>query len=204
LALAFMSKQKVLLLWTCAAMIGAATPTPAAPQDLKKPEAESGKAEPEVGESAGRFCSNIAPTAVEARIAWQMKRLNELDEQIKRRIAELNVKEAEARAWVTKREDMLNKASDDIVAIYAKMQPEAASAQLSAMDDGGAAGILSKLNARVASAILDEMDSARAARLTDLISGAAKSANAAAAPAAPAPIVPQPGASPPPADGKKS
>ncbi|HLH48775.1 MAG TPA: MotE family protein [Roseiarcus sp.] len=192
-----MSKPKVILTGICAAMLAAALPTRGASQDLKK--SEPGKAT-EASDSVGRYCANIAPVAIEARIAWQMKRLNELDAQIKRRIAELDVKEAEARDWVSKREDMLKKASDDIVAIYSKMQPEAASAQLIAMDDISAAAILSKLNPRAASAILNEMDAARAAKLTDLISGAAKSASA----AAPAPE-PQPAdAQPAPADGSKS
>jgi flagellar motility protein MotE (MotC chaperone) len=180
-------------------MLVAALPTGAASQDLKTTEIDTGKAEPESGDSVGRYCANIAPTAVEARIAWQMKRLGELDVQIKKRIAELDAKEAEARDWVNKREDMLKKASDDVVAIYGKMRPEAAAAQLIAMDDSSAAAILSKLNAREASAILNEMDAAHAAKLTDLISGAAKTANAASS-AAPAPAAPAPLA----ADGKKS
>jgi len=163
------------------------------PQDpnASKPEAET-------GDAVGRYCSNIAPTAIESRIAWQMKRLNELDALVKQRIAELDAKEAEARSWVNKREEMLNKANDDVVAIYAKMQPEAAASQLNAMDDASAAAILSKLNPRAASAILNEMEAGRAAKLTDLISNDVKSANA-ANPAAVAPA-----SAPPPSDGKKS
>lgn len=196
-----MLKSKLLLLGTCAVMFAAALPTRASPQDFKKPETESGKAT--ASDGVGRYCANIAPVAVEARIAWEVKRLNELDAQIQRRIAELDAKEAEARDWVGKREDMLKRASDDIVAIYSKMQPEAASSQLIAMDDSSAAAILDKLNPRAASAILNEMDAARAAKLTDLISGAAKSANAAAP--APSPESSSPGAvQPSPADGKKS
>jgi len=95
---------------------------------------------------------------------------------------------------------MLDKATGDVVAIYSKMQPEAASLQLSAMDDVSAAAILSKLSPRAAGAILDEMDAARAAKLADLISGAAKSANATAPTTAPPPS----GVQPLPADGKKS
>jgi flagellar motility protein MotE (MotC chaperone) len=128
-----------------------------------------------------------------------MKRLQELDDQIKKRIEELEAKEAEARDWVSKRQDMLKKADDDIVAIYAKMRPEAAAAQLIVMEDGSAAAILSKLNPRVASTILNEMEAARAAKLTDLISATAKAASAAASPAAP--VSPD---TPVSSDGKKS
>lgn len=171
-------------------------------ESQERQDPNAGKAEAETGDAAGRYCSNIATTAVESRIAWQMKRLNELDALIKQRIAELDAKEAEARDWVNKREEMLKRAGDDIVAIYAKMQPEAASSQLNAMDDASAAAILSKLNPRAASAILNEMEAARAAKLADLISADAKSANA----ASPAPAAPgvAPTSLPPPADGKKS
>jgi flagellar motility protein MotE (MotC chaperone) len=195
-----MLKPKALLFGACLAALIATLPIRAESQEPQDPNAS--KTETETGDAAGRYCSNIATTAVESRIAWQIKRLNELDALIKQRIAELDAKEAEARDWVSKREEMLKQAGDDVVAIYAKMRPEAASAQLNAMDDASAVAILSKLNPRAASAILNEMEAARAAKLADLISADAKSANA-ASPTSPAPgAVPTP--APPPADGKKS
>ena len=191
-----MLKSSIFLAGACAVMLTAAVPSPADAEDSKKPDAETNKADAEAGDGIGHYCSNIAPTAVEARIAWQMKCLSELDAQIKQRIVELDAKETEAREWVNKREDMLKKAADDIVAIYSKMKPEAASAQLIAMDDASAAAILSKLNPRAASAILNEMEAARAAKLENLVSNLAKPASpAAAAPAS---------AAAPAADGKKS
>ena len=57
--------------------------------------------------------------------------------------------------------------------IYARMQPDAAAAQLVAMDEETAAAVLTKLDPRNASAILNEMDATQAARLTATISGAA-------------------------------
>jgi flagellar motility protein MotE (MotC chaperone) len=194
-----MSKLGSFLAGLCVAIVATSVATRALPQDLKKPDGEAAKVEQDAGDSVGHFCANIAPAVGEARIAWQMKRLGELDEQIKKRIAELEAKEAEARDWVSKREDMLKKADDDIVAIYAKMRPEAASAQLIAMDDVSAAAILSKLKPSAASTILNEMDAARAAKLTDLISGTAKAASA--VPPLPAPASFE---ASPPADGKKS
>ena len=97
-----------------------------------------------------RYCANVAPVAAEARIAWESRRLNELDAQLKQRIAELEKTEAETRDWVNKREAMLNAASDDVVAIYSKMDAEAAAAQLGGMDEPVAVAILHKLktNAR--------------------------------------------------------
>ena len=64
---------------------------------------------------------------------------------------------------------MLDAASDDVVAIYSKMDAEAAAVQLAAMEDPVAVAILNKLKATAASAILDEMDAAHAAKLTDLL-----------------------------------
>ena len=120
-----------------------------------------------------RYCANVAPVAAEARIAWETRRLNDLDAQIKQRIADLEKAEAETRDWVSKREAMLNSASDDVVAIYGKMDPEAAAAQIATMDEPIAVSILHKLKVGAASAILDQMEAARAARLTSLILAAA-------------------------------
>ena len=152
------------------AIAGAAS---AAPADEVKPKAIVGA--PDKGGDAGlaKFCANAAPAVQEARIAWQMKRLGELDGQIKQRIADLEKSEAAAREWVDKRDALLKAASDDVVAIYTKMQPEAAATQMNAMADSLAAAILSKLKPKTASAILNEMEAARAGKLAAIIAGAA-------------------------------
>jgi flagellar motility protein MotE (MotC chaperone) len=116
-----------------------------------------------------RYCANVAPLAAEARIAWESRRLDEIDAQVKQRIADLEKTEADARDWVNKRQAMLNTATDDVVAIYTKMDAEAAAAQLATMDDPVAVAILAKLKTNAASAILNEMDAARASKLTGLI-----------------------------------
>ncbi len=66
----------------------------------------------------------------------------------------------------------MNAARDDLVAIYAKMEPESAARQLSALDDRTAAAILGKLKPSAAGAILGEMDAERASRLAGLLAGA--------------------------------
>ena len=119
-----------------------------------------------------RFCATVAPSIAEARIAWQTKRLAELDAQVKQRIADLEKAEAAARDWIAKRDALMAAANDDLVAIFAKMQPEAAARQLSAMDDRMAAAILGKLKPNAASAILDEMEAERASRLVGVLSAA--------------------------------
>lgn len=140
-------------------------------QSEAKPKPAAG-APDKSGDGVARYCDNVAPLAAEARIAWQTKRLTELDSQIRQRIADLDAKEAEARDWVTKRQTMMNAASEDVVAIYAKMDPEAASSQLTAMDETVAAAVLAKLKPNVASTILNEMDAAKAGKLTSIMSAA--------------------------------
>jgi flagellar motility protein MotE (MotC chaperone) len=156
----------------CVAALIVAAPVRGFAQDPKKADADAGKFDAENGDGVARYCANIAPVAVESRIAWEMKRLKELEDEIKEKMSALDAKETEARDWVNKRQDLLSRAEDDIVAIYAKMKPEASAAQMNVMDDASAAAILSKLNPRAASAILGEMEAERAAKLTDIISGA--------------------------------
>jgi flagellar motility protein MotE (MotC chaperone) len=148
-----------------------------APEPKKPASAESKKAEPDASDGAQQYCASVANLAAEARIAWQMQRLSELDTQMKQRIAELAAKEAESKEWIGKRETFMKKAAEDVVAIYAKMRPDAAAAQMVVMEEGTAAALLSKLNPRVSSSILNEMEAGKAAKLTDLMSGAASAAD---------------------------
>ena len=164
-----MLTPKPLSLGMLTALAIVALSAPALPQDLKKADGETKKAENDASDGVQQYCGNIASFAADARLAWQMKRMGELEAQLKQRIAELEAKEAESKQWVDKREAMMKKADDGIVAIYAKMRPEAAAAQMGVMEDSTAAALLSKLNARVSSAILNEMDAGKAAKLTDLM-----------------------------------
>jgi flagellar motility protein MotE (MotC chaperone) len=147
---------------------------PASAQDGRTPESQKSKANADRAAEieASRFCANVAPSIAEARIAWQTKRLGELDAQVKQRLADLEKAEASVQEWVAKRDAMLKAASDDLVAIYAKMQPESAAVQIGAMDDQMAAAILGKLKPNAAGAILDEMEAERASRLAAFLSGA--------------------------------
>ena len=122
-------------------------------------------------EEARQYCVNIRDVAADARYAWQKSTLEELDKRVAERIAALEEKRAEYETWLKKREDFLTAARDDIVAIYAKMRPEAAAGQLTALDDEMAAALLARLNARASSAILNEMDPARASQLASTLAG---------------------------------
>jgi flagellar motility protein MotE (MotC chaperone) len=120
---------------------------------------------------AAQFCANIADPAADARFAWQAKMLADLEQQLAERIAELDRRQAEFEGWMQRRDAFLKKAEDGVVAIYAKMRPDAAAQQLSTIDDETAAAVLAKLVPRNASAILNEMDPQRAAQLTMAIAG---------------------------------
>jgi len=138
--------------------------------DTKTPKKAS--AEATDSDSVARYCANAGPALAEIRLARQIKRLTELEIQVKQRIQELDQKEAETREWVNKRESMLQKASDAMVAIFSKMDPEAAAARLGVLDDETAAAVLAKLSPRAAGAILNEMEASRAGKLTSVLSGA--------------------------------
>ncbi len=119
------------------------------------------------------FCGAVAASAASTRLSWQEERIKALQAQMVVKIAELEAKEADVRDWVRKREQLLARANENLIAIYSKMKPESASAQISAMDDDSAAAILLKMKPATASAVLGEMEATRAARLSDLLSGAA-------------------------------
>jgi flagellar motility protein MotE (MotC chaperone) len=119
-----------------------------------------------------RYCGNLAPTASEARASYQARQLAELEDRVRRSTEELEQRAVEAREWVNRREAMMKAATDDIVAVYAKMPADAAATQLSAMEDSMAAAVLGKLNPRAASAILGEMEAEKAARLAAIMAGA--------------------------------
>ncbi len=125
-----------------------------------------------VADEIARYCGNLAPTASEARAAYQAHQLAELDERVRQATQDLEHRAIEAREWVTKREAMMKAATDDLVAVYAKMSAEPAAAQLSAMEDSIAAAVLAKLTPRAASAILSEMEAEKAARLAAIMAGA--------------------------------
>jgi flagellar motility protein MotE (MotC chaperone) len=122
--------------------------------------------------NAALYCRNIANAAVDARYARQSQALSALEKELNDRIAALQAKQAEYEQWVKRREDLLAKADENVVAIYSQMRPDAAAQQVAVMDPDAAAAILAKLAPRIASAILNEMDPLTAAQLTNVMAGA--------------------------------
>lgn len=111
------------------------------------------------------YCAAIRDAAQEARVAWQAKALLEIEARIEARLSDLEAVRAEVEEALARREEHLRQAEEGIVAIYARMRPDAAAAQLAALDSEMASAVLAKLAPRLASAILNEMEPGRAAQL---------------------------------------
>ncbi len=133
------------------------------------------KSAPKDGEMAkGGYCTNILDAVSEARAAFRLKKLKEVEAKLEDRITMLEEKSREVREWLEKRQKFVEMAQGQLVAIYKQMRPDAAALQISALDEMTAAAILLKLKPRTASAILNEMDPKLAARLASFVSYAAK------------------------------
>ena len=142
----------------------------AAPPDTGQKEQNGSRvctSRSELENIARTYCSNNIPNAIEARVAWESKRLKELEIEVSKKSEALAALGHEARSWVERREKLWMSGRDSLVEIYAKMRPEMAAQQLAAMSEESAASIITKLNPRSASAILNEMTPEKAARLAD-------------------------------------
>jgi flagellar motility protein MotE (MotC chaperone) len=168
--------QTICSAWTrrggLAALAGAVALVSAFAQDPKSKAPAAPPPERPGDSEIARYCGALAPSASEARATYQMRRLADLEREVRDEVEKLEKKETTAREWVMKRESMMKSATEDVVAIYGKMAPEAAAAELAAMDEGVATAVLSKLNPRAASDILGEMPAEKAAKLSTLIAGA--------------------------------
>ena len=129
---------------------------------------------PESGKDGQNFCQNFSDEAQEAQLAWRLKKIEELEAGISKRMDALEKTKADVTQWMAKREAFLQLARASLVEIYTRMRPDAAAQQLAALDDMTAAAILMKLDARAASVILAEIEAERAAQLARVIAGAAR------------------------------
>lgn len=120
------------------------------------------------------FCANVIDAARDRRYAVQAQELEALRSEIDERVALLETKRAEYERWMKKREEIIERAEDSVVGIYARMRPDAAAERLEKLDPSLAAAIVMKLNQRQAGIILNEMEARAAARLTGIIADVAK------------------------------
>jgi flagellar motility protein MotE (MotC chaperone) len=159
------------LIASCLAALAlvAAGPVQAKPSETPGPAEQA--AAPDERSAAERYCANIADAAADAHLAWQMQALRELEEQVGKRLADLDARQAEFEDWLRRREEFVARAKENLVAVYANMRPDAAAEQLAILEDEEAASVLANLVPRSASAILNEMDPERAAQLAVAMAG---------------------------------
>jgi flagellar motility protein MotE (MotC chaperone) len=135
-------------------------------------EADAAEEAPEgEGSVVQQYCTNIADAAADARFAWQMEALRDLEKQVDERIAALDARQAEFEDWLRRREELAVRAKETLVEVYANMRPDAAAQQLAILEDDEAAAVLTNLVPRTASAIMTEMEPERAAQLAVAMAG---------------------------------
>jgi flagellar motility protein MotE (MotC chaperone) len=128
---------------------------------------------PVVLSPAEQYCSSVLDAASAAQLAQQKAELEKAQQEVENKVARLTAKTRELKHWMKKREDFSAQVTDSLVQIYAKMDPDAAAAQLAAMDEFVAAAIMSKLPVKAASLIMAEMEAKKAARLSAVLASAA-------------------------------
>jgi flagellar motility protein MotE (MotC chaperone) len=132
---------------------------------------------PSTPKTANDYCESFHDVASEARFGWQVFKLKELQDEVAKATDKLESERQELQQWVERRDQFINRANEQLTAIYQKMKPDVAAGHISALDDETASALLLKLQPRVTSLIFNEMTAARAAQLVSLISGASKYAS---------------------------
>jgi flagellar motility protein MotE (MotC chaperone) len=128
---------------------------------------------PVVLSPAEQYCSSVLDAASAAQLAQQKAELEKAQQEVQNKVALLTAKTRELKHWMKKREDFSAQVTDALVQIYAKMDPDAAAAQLAAMNEFVAAAIMSKVPVKAASLIMAEMEAPKAARLSAVLASAA-------------------------------
>ncbi len=129
---------------------------------------------PRTASLAEKYCAAVGDKATDARFAWQAQTLKKMSEELDERRKVIEERITELKSWVERRDRFVELGTEALVKIFEAMRPDAASQQLSSIDEMTAASIVTKLKTRTASAILNEMDPTKAARLASTIAGAAR------------------------------
>jgi len=135
---------------------------------------ESPSGEGHASDLSASYCTTTIDKAAESRTAWQQETLQRLRNDVDTKIVELEHRRAELEEWIKRREEIIKSANRDLVDIYAKMDPEAAAAQLGEADIQTAVSILSQLTPRAAGSILGIMEPKRAAVLVKAMADIAR------------------------------
>jgi flagellar motility protein MotE (MotC chaperone) len=115
------------------------------------------------------YCSIVTDKASEERQARLVQSLEALEERIDEKLKELEAAKTSLEDVITRRDDLRNLAKQEVVSIYAGMEPAVAANQLEKVDAYLASSIIRQLKPRQASAILDESKPELAARLIRIL-----------------------------------
>ncbi len=129
------------------------------------------KLPPDIREDYQKYCYNIADAARDARYARQKRQILEMERRLEKLLRKLEKKREEYETWVMRRKEITDRMTRAMLDVYAKMEPEAAAAQIAQMEYAVAVAILTGLKPQKASAILTEMDPKKAGRLVNAIVG---------------------------------
>ncbi len=154
--------------------VASETPKPAHGAEAAKPEAHAGEHEKADDPASDPFCDGIVDAAREKRYYLKQQELKALLIDVDKRLATLNERKTEYEEWVRRREDFANRATKNLIEIYANMKPEASAVRLAALESELAASLLLAISPRQASAILNEMDEKVAASLTGIMAASAR------------------------------
>src|SRR5271156_4669027 len=86
-----------------AALAGVVALASASAQDPKSKAPAAAPAERPGGSEIARYCGALAPSASEAGATYQLRRLADLEREVREEVEKLEKKEATAREWVMKR-----------------------------------------------------------------------------------------------------
>ncbi len=115
------------------------------------------------------YCENFSSIAADLRASRQKQELNRLKDEVDAKLREVQARSEELKELIRKRNEMLQLASDELLKIYSKMDPEAAARQLEKIDPETAASILRRLKPQLASEVLAVMEVKRASILVQMI-----------------------------------
>ena len=123
---------------------------------------------------AEQYCRVAVDAGVAAKLSEERRKAEALKTEIETKLAELEKATNELKKWLQLRNDFRNQATDNLVSVYAQMDPEAAAQRLMVIAEPVAAAILLKLPPKAASAVLGEMRPDMAGKITSFMAGAAE------------------------------
>ncbi|MFN0191031.1 MAG: MotE family protein [Aestuariivirga sp.] len=131
--------------------------------------AEEQSREPGKGSISQDYCENFSNIVADLRVQRQKEELLELEKELDVKLKEVLARTEDLKAMIRKRDEMLELASNELLKIYSRMDPESAARQLEKIQTSTAASILRRLKPQLASEILATMDVKRASVLVQII-----------------------------------